>query len=252
MTTRHIESPEGFGQFANDANPAKAASARNIIAAVRDFRTKYGEIRLPNSENFLRRQAYEILSQVRQPSDDERRALEKKGIQFFHIASSKSYAQLVAEDPASFHTNELEHANANPELRYYVLPVAVEVGVIKPTPDSPPWSTTYLPNSFEKSRKTILEMIEAYSQRLQEEFPDVRAIALPSIGYALLDKAYNEETGNPLFNGKYARALDNPSAVVGRGGYVGRKMSVEPHYTAVRALNDCVWAFPAIVFVGNK
>jgi hypothetical protein len=193
----------------------------------------------------LRSQTYELLSQVREPSSEEKEALQKIGIKFFHVAS-KSYAQVVAENPAYFWDKELEYANARPELKDYALPMAVEVGLRRP-------SELALLGSFGKSRETQLEMINAYSQELQLQFPNIRAIMLPSTGYAQADEAYKAETGEVLFRNYFARALDNLSGV--DSAHAGRD---DPSYRFFVGGWDrgsglgSVGAVPAVVFVGNK
>lgn len=193
----------------------------------------------------LRQQTYDLLHLVREPSTDEKKALKEIGIKFLHVAS-KSYAQVVAEDPAHFWDRELEYANARPELRDYALPVAVTVGLRRP-------SELALPESFNKSRETQLKMIEEYSQELQVQFPNIRAIMLPSTGYAQADKAYKAETGEVLFRNYFARALDNLSGV--SAAFAGR---LAPSYQFYVSEWDAdhgsgyVGAVPAVVFVGNK
>ena len=64
----------------------------------------------------IRQRAYYLLSQVREPSDEEEKALEMIGIKFFPIARI-SYAQVVADNPEHFWDKELEYATARPELK---------------------------------------------------------------------------------------------------------------------------------------
>lgn len=190
----------------------------------------------------LRKQTYELLRLVREPSVDEKEALKGRGIKFLHVAS-RSYAQVVAEDPEYFWDKELEYANARPELRDYALPVAVEVGLRHP-------SELALPGSFDKSRKTQLQMIEEYSQKLQLQFPNIRAIMLPSTGYAQADRAYQAETGEVLFRNYFARALDNLSGgfavLAGRNGRSRRFHVVG--WDADRGIGN-IGAVPAVVFL---
>jgi hypothetical protein len=239
MTTRHIEGRDGIEKYLNDTNRAKRRLATRLATAAGDWREAYGEIALPNVD--LRQQTYGLLSLVREPSSDEKDALKERGIKFVHV-ESRSYAQVVAEDTAYFRNEQLEYANARPELRGYVLPVAVEVG-LKP-------SELALPDSFGKSRETQLRMIDEYSQELQKQFPDVRAIMLPSTGYAQVDRAYKAETGEVLFRVYYARALDNFS-----GGYavhVGRYDPSHPLSVNEWLADDGhhnVAAVPAVVFL---
>mgnify|MGYP001563500867 FL=1 len=155
---------------------------------------------------------------------------------------------MVAEDPAHFWHKELEYANSRPELRNFVLPVAVEVG-LRP-------SELALPGSFDKSRETQLTMIEAYSQELQKQFPNIpniRAIMLPSTGYAQADRAYKAQTGEVLFRNYSARALDNLSGVA--PAFVGRDLPGGRLYVngwAVVSDSGIVGGVPAVVFVGNR
>lgn len=191
----------------------------------------------------LRQQTYELLPQVRGSSVEEKRALEERGIILLPVAV-KSYTQVVTEDPEHFWDKELEYANTRPELKDYALPVTVEVG-LKP-------SELALPGSFGKSRKAQLEMIEKYSQKLQLQFPDARAIMLPSTGYAQADKAYKAKTGEVLFRNYFARTLDNLSGV--SAAHAGRH-DPSRHFRvfgwfAGLGAGD-VGAVPAVVFIGK-
>lgn len=192
----------------------------------------------------LRQQTYEHLYLVREPSEQEKEALERRGIVFIPL-ETKSYAQVVAEDPDYFLQDELKYANARPQLKDYVLPVAVSVG-LKPT-------ELALPGSFSKSRDVQLQMIDAYSRQLQTEFPDARAIMLPSTGYAQADRAYKLQTGEVLFKNYFARALDDLSGVsaacAGRYDPAGR-FGVD--VWDARGGDVGVGGVPAVVFVGNK
>ena len=190
----------------------------------------------------LQQQTYELLSQGREPSRDEKDALRERGIVFLPIAT-KSYAKVVAEDPAHFWDKELEFANT--KLREYASPVAVEVG-LRP-------SELALPGSFGKSRETQLTMIEDYSQELQKQFPNIRAIMLPSTGYAQADRAYKAQTGEVLFRNYFARVLDDN--LFGGAGAAGRN-GPSSQFLIIEWLTDSgrggVGAVPAVVFVGNK
>ena len=196
----------------------------------------------PTPKVDLRQQTYDLLSLVREPSASEKEALKARGIKFLPVTSS-SYAQVVAEDPAHFWDNELEYANDRPELRDFALPVAVEVGLRRP-------SELALSGSFSKSRETQLKMIDEYSQELQVQFPDARAIMLPSTGYAQVDRAYKVETGEVLFRNYFARALDNLSG--GDAAGAGRDDPSDRFVVRGWSAGDGdgpVWAVPAVVFL---
>lgn len=218
MITRNIEGGDGVGKYL-----AKEPKAPSVD---------------------LREQTYHLLSQVREPSTDEKEALKGRGIVFLPVAS-KSYAQVVSEDPAWFWDKELKYANARAELRDYVLPVAVEIGLRLP-------SKLSLPNSYTKSRKTHLEMIDAYSQELQAEFPDARAIMLPSTGYAQADRAYKAVWGSELFWDEFTFALDNLYGVFEAAA--GRHVPSDKFRVGgwFRRGHPLVGAVPAVVFIGNK
>lgn len=192
----------------------------------------------------LRQQTYDLLPLVRQPSEQEKEALARRGIVFLPL-ETKSYAQVVAEDPDHFWEDELDYANARPQLRDYVLPVAVEVGF---NPAQPA-----LPDSFRKSRPVQLQMIEDCSQQLQTEFPDARVIILPSTGYAQADRVYWAKTGIVLIRGFFARALDDLSLVdaAGAGRFAPSGRFSVPGWSAGLG-RGYVGAVPAVVFVGNK
>lgn len=119
--------------------------------------------------------------------------------------------QFVLEEPDHFRRETLKYVDSRPQLRDYV-PPAIEVA-LSPT-------QLALPDSFFKSRADQLKMINEYSESLEVEFPDARAIMLPATAYAQADKAYLEKTGHVLFRTHFARALDNAcefsAAEVGR------------------------------------
>lgn len=190
----------------------------------------------------LRQQTYEILSQLREPTPEEKKALKRRGLVFLPVGS-KTYTQVVSETPDYFLKDELKYANSFKALREYAMPVAAEVG-LKP-------AELALPNSFRLSQQAQLEMIEALSQALQTEFPDARAIMLPVTGYAQADQAYREKTGGEvLFKKYFARGLDMLSETFAAGA--GRHDPSErfnvrdwdAHHGASR-----VGAVPAVVFV---
>lgn len=192
----------------------------------------------------LRQRAYDLMHLVRQPSGQEKKALGRRGIVFLPL-TTKSYAQVVSEDPGYFWQNELDYANARLSLRDYALPVAVEVG-LNPT-------ELARPGSFSRSRADQLEMIEEYSQHLQAEVPDARAIMLPATGYAQADRAYKLATGEVLFRNCFARILDNLSGV--RAASAGRRAPSERFDArgwSARYGLGVVGAVPAVVFVGNN
>src|SRR3989344_9162378 len=159
----------------------------------------------------LRQQTYDLLSQVREPTEEEKETLGKKGIIFLPV-ETKSLSQVVSKDQDYFWSGELDYVNSKTELRDYVPPIPLQVGLNSENPA--------LSGSFNKSKKVQLEMIERGSQELQKEFPDARLVMLPSTVYAQADKAYKERTGEVFFKNIFARALDQTfevrSAVVGR------------------------------------
>ncbi|MBI2028619.1 MAG: hypothetical protein HYT07_03335 [Candidatus Levybacteria bacterium] len=195
----------------------------------------------------LRKETYGLLKHVRNPTTDEKEALEEEGIIFFPVGSKKSYDQVVNEDKEHSHFSKDEqiYASLIPELKKYVLPVAVEVG-LKP-------SQLALPGSFGKSRKIQLEMIDEYSKKLQVRFPDIRAIMLPATAYAQADMAYKAKNGKLLFRKYFARALDNLSE--GEAAHAGRDGIFFPFNIGgwnADLGEDHVGAVPAVVFVRNK
>lgn len=221
--------------------PEKAKLA-GWLQEARDYNA--GEKPEAASKIDLRQQTYDLLHLVRQPSEQEKEALARRGIIFLPL-ETKSYVQVIAGDPGHFWEDELDYANARPQLRDYVLPVAVEAG-FNPV-------QLALPDSFRKSRLVQLQMIKDYSQQLQAEFPDARVIMLPATGYAQADRAYKASTGEVLFRNYFARALDDLSLVdAARAGRFdpSRRFSVDGW--AAAGGDDFVGAVPAVVFVGNK
>lgn len=213
------------------------------LEAVAHSATSDKEIKSEAPKVDLRQQTYDLLSHVREPLAEEKEALKGRGLVFLSIGR-KSYAQVVAEDEGYFLSGELDYANVRPQLRDYVLPVAAEVG-LNPT-------ELALRGSFNKSRADQLERIKEYSQLLQLELPDARAIMLPSTGYAQADKAYKLATGEVLFRNYFARVLDDLSGFVAAAGrdVPSRQFRVDD-WNADYGYGP-VGAVPAVVFVGNK
>jgi len=219
----------------------------DVVAGVRKVRGKdiafpdqsQAKKELPKTD--LLQQAYETLSHLRQPTKQEKTAMEKRGFVFFPM-ERKSYAQDVAADPNYFLDGELDYANARPALQDFVPPVAAQIG-LNPTHPA-------LPEGFNKPRQRQLEMIETESQKLQQEFPDARLIMLPVTTYAQADYAYKEMTGKPLLPNFFARGIDTISGV--RAAGVGRGGPAEPFrvdgWNADVGGPD-VGAVPAVVFV---
>ena len=189
----------------------------------------------------LRKQTYEILSQLREPTSEEKAALEARG-QVFLPLKSKTYAQVVAEDPAHYWEDELNYANGKPALRDYALPQTAEVGL------NP--GELAAPDSFSRSKRVQLEMAEERSRALQKEFPDARVIMLPATGYAQWDHAYKEKTGDVVFKNYFARCLDQlsetHSAGAGRHGPSGQFYVLD---WDARDGDPRVALVPAVVFV---
>jgi len=97
------------------------------------------------------------------------------------------------------------------------------------------------------------QVIEEYSQSLQLELPDARAIMLPSTGYAQADIAFKKTTGRVLIEHYFARALDDLSNV--HSASVGRcHRSERFHVSELNEWDPSMWVktVPAVVFVRNK
>lgn len=192
----------------------------------------------------LIKQTYEILTQLREPTPEEKKALEDRGIVFLPL-ESKTYAQVVEADPPHFWENELKYANGKPALRNYALPQAAEVGL---NPGKPA-----VPDSFNKSKRLQLEMAETLSQTLQKEFPDARVIMLPVTGYAQWDHAYKEKTGDVAFKHYFARGLDALSEADSAGA--GRYRPSERFNVNAWPAQDgypYIGLVPAVVFVKSQ
>lgn len=184
------------------------------------------DLQSPKSETTpkidLRQRTYDLLTKVRQPSEEEKDILGKVGYVFLPI-EAKTLAQIVSEDPNYFWEGELDYiinGLSKPDLREYTPPV-MEVGF------NP--SQLFVPDSFGKSQSKQLEMTDQYSQNTVEtEFSDARVLMLPATITAQADRAYFKKTGKVLFINRFARALDQTSgvdaALVGRfdpGGRLG-------------------------------
>ncbi len=256
MAMRHLESEKGLGQFVNDPNKAKAGLARTLVTAMEAWREAYGDIPFPSVKTSvehilsqpeasprvdLRQQTYELLKKVRHPSDAEKEASEKKGLVFLPLAS-KALPQVVEKDPDCFWSDDSDYVNSRKELRDFVIPEMVVA--LNP-------NQLALPDSFNKSRATQLEMIDTYSKdEIEKEFPDAKAVMLPAVGYAQADIVYKQIAGKVLFRDFFARALDDTSRV--NAAFVGRnypdgKLSVAGWYAGFGI--DDIGAVPAVVFI---
>lgn len=194
----------------------------------------------------LRQITYDLLTKIRQPSDEEKEALGNVRYVFLPI-EAKTLAQVVSEDPNYFWNGELDYINGlqKPDLREYV-PTVMEVAF------NP--AQLFVPDSFGKSQINQLGMTEQYSQNtLETEFPDARVVILPASALAQADRAYFQKTGKVLFTNRFARALDQTSGVDAAG--VGRRA---PDYRlSVRDWlagggYDDVGAPLAVVFLENR
>lgn len=249
------------GRFTQVKDKGKAAAAKMLVAASQVWREAYGEFPLPESTGKtgkpqtesrieqlpvvdLRLQTYELLSMVREPSTEEQEALKARGIVFLP-ADTRTYAQVVAGDPGHFWKDELKYANERSVLKGYKLPVATTFGV-SPT-------ELAISGSFGQPMQAQLEMIEARSQALQQEFPDARAIMLPVTAYAQADHAYKETTGEVLFPNFFARGLDMLSEVyAASAGRLDPSRQFGVHGWERGFGYDSVGAVPAVVFVKNQ
>lgn len=189
----------------------------------------------------LRQQTYELLALVREPTEEEKEALKERGIVFLPT-ETKSLSQVVSEDQDYFWSGELDYVDSKTELRDYIPPVPLQVGLNFENPA--------IPGSFNRSKSVQLEMIERRSQELQKEFPDARLVMLPSTVYSQADEAYKKKTGKVFFTTFFARALDQTSEVdsadVGRNAPAPRLHVDE--WRAGRG-NDRIGAVPAVVFL---
>src|SRR3990167_8733862 len=190
--------------------------AKAIAGIRQDYKERIGEDDIPltvsdqkvsqeaSLKTDLRQQTYELLALVREPTEEEKKTLKKRGIVFL-FTEIKSLFQVVSQDSNYFWSGEQEYVDSKTELRDYVPPVPLQVGLNFENPA--------IPGSFNKSKSVQLEMIEEQSQELQKEFPDARLVMLPSTIYAQADKAYKEKTGEVFFKNIFARALDQTSGV---------------------------------------
>lgn len=189
----------------------------------------------------LRQQTYDLLPLVREPSTEEKAALEQRGLVFLPV-QAKSYVQVVAEDPDYFWPNELQYAKERAELRDFTPPV-MEVALNV--------TQLALPDSFNKSRAVQLMMIERYSQeKIEKDFPGAKAIMLPVTAYAQADRAYKQRTREVLFRTYFARGLDNISEVnAASAGRDAPDYQFDVRYWNADLGLDPVGAIPAVVFI---
>ncbi|EKD84785.1 MAG: hypothetical protein ACD_38C00161G0006 [uncultured bacterium] len=195
-----------------------------------------------------RQQTYDLLKLVRKPLTEEKEVLRRsRGIVFLPV-NERSYAQVVSENIGHFRSGELDYVLGyvvgKIQLINYKLPAAIEVGF---NPEAMVW------HGGNGSRAGQLEVIEEYSQSLQLELPDARAIMLPSTGYAQADIAFKKTTGRVLIEHYFARALDDLSNV--HSASVGRcHRSERFHVSELNEWDPSMWVktVPAVVFVRNK
>ncbi|KKQ95310.1 MAG: hypothetical protein A3C27_02085 [Candidatus Levybacteria bacterium RIFCSPHIGHO2_02_FULL_39_36] len=190
-------------------------------------------------------QQYDLLPWIRVPSLEEKGALKKRGI-IFLPAGTQSLDQMTSEDPGYFKSNTPKYLIVRPLLMEYVLPAPIWVGL---NPEQPA-----IPCSFNKSQKEQLGIIQDLSWNLQQEFPDARAVILPAVALALIDRAYFEQTGQPLFKNFYARALDQVSGLsaahVGRDDHPDARLNVHEWATGLGFAN--IAAALTIVFIQKQ
>lgn len=204
----------------------------------------------------LRQQTYDLLQHLRDPSAEEKKVLGERGIVFLPLEAN-SFIQLVQEDPRHFSDDDLdygnllwlhEHSTRYKEWGDYTLPAAVKIGL------NP--ARLVLPGSYDfrydtpglLGGETHLELIEKYSKELQTEFPEARAIMLPAVGYAGLDRAYKKTTGEVLFKRNEAYCLD---IVKGEAVRAGRLIAPDQSFFATPNCGIAA-AVPVIVFVESK
>lgn len=212
MLERGFKSAQQLRENRNPVKQFAIAQARRILEAAGVVDPKLeGQVAAPKID--LRQRTYDLLTKVRQPSDDEKEALGNVGYIFLPI-EAKTLLEVVTEDPDYFWSGELNYINglSKPDLREYVPPV-MKVGF---NPNQ-----LFVPDTFGKSQVKQLEMTDQYSQNTVEtEFPDARVLMLPATITAQADRAYFKRTGKVLFANRFARALDQTSGV--DAAFVGR------------------------------
>lgn len=152
-----------------------------------------------------RRRTHQLLSLVREPTGEEKAALEKIGLTLFEIYP-KSLECLGRENKDHF-----DHINSSESLRTYTPPsFFVAINPIEP----------FVLASFKKPQTEQLVMVGNRSSELQKKIPDVREVLLPASALVQLDMACFKEKGHRLFKDSFALASDkvsdSSSVVVGR------------------------------------
>jgi hypothetical protein len=160
-------------------------------------------------------QTYEILNAAKDPSEDERLILTRRGL-FLELLPIEpvSLNTFVASEPDDFICNLSDNF---PSLGEYV-PPKISIAV------SP--SSIIMPESRGKSLAEQIEMIDEYSKEMIEPtMPTARAVMLPATVLAQADRAYARlfPKEEPLFNRIFANTLDTEGtgrmravAVIGR------------------------------------
>ena len=235
-----MRSEMGLDRFTRASDPTEEAT----LALVTERRKRLRRVSSEAASIAERcQQTYELLTQVREPSVAEKKALEKRipGVVFLSLPS-RALPQVIIEDPDYFWDGELNYVSARPQFRDFIIP-AMEVA-INPTPLA-------LPDSFGKSRPEQILMIDDYSkEQIETEFPNAKAIMLPAVGYVLADKIYKKRTGEVLFRNFFVRALDNTREV--DAADVGRYRPNDPFRVrdwSVVGGDKHVGAVPAVVFL---
>ena len=114
--------------------------AKAIAGIRQDYKERIGEDDIPltvsdqkvsqeaSLKTDLRQQTYELLALVREPTEEEKETLKKRGIVFL-FTEIKSLFQVVSQDSNYFWSGEQEYVDSKTELRDYVPPVPLQVGL---------------------------------------------------------------------------------------------------------------------------
>jgi len=156
----------------------------------------------------LRKETFELLGKLREPTQEEAEALRSEGRILFKI------------EPVSLgefynaHREYFDYVNSSRTLLDYVPPQAFTVAINQ--------ENVRIPGSNNSSQKSQLEQTEKHSKTdIEPRYPSGRAIMLPATAIAQADINYQIENGGKKLIPDYLlRALD--TTVVPRVANVGR------------------------------
>ena len=186
----------------------------------------------------LRKETFDLLAIIREPTAEERQEIEKRDGVFLPV-EAKSLETVYSENSEYF-----RYVNPSESLRSYTPPQAFEVAIFP--------NKLKIPRSNNKSQENQLRLTEDYSkEQIEPEFPEAKAIMLPATGLVQIDIGYQKRNnGKVLIPDFWVRALDTTvDSYVARVGRFHPDYGLGVHYWDAGHGDPHVWALPAVVFL---